>query len=215
MKNLLSVLMILLGGAATADSADPNIHYVVAGQGIAPWELSLQVGKVILDDQRTGETIRGSLVASPSSRNLENDAIRFKWAPKGVKNEWGSDDINVLTVSLINRNKGIDLTPVLDQAALTIDIRVLRAPSKLVTLALECAWDWECRGEVPLKSVLRKIPRDAWISLPVPLRCFQKDNEEFDYSNVTSILIRTPGKLEVEISDIRLTAYPADKVNCG
>lgn len=215
MKNYLLILMVLVTGTATANPADPNVQYVVAGKNIAPWELSLQFGKVILDDQMTGETIRGSLVASSASRNSENDAIRFKWAPKGVKNEWGSDDISVMTISLINRMEGIDLTPVLDQAALTMDVRVIRAPNKLVNITLESAWDWRTRGDVPLKSVLRRLPKNKWISVPIPLRCFLKDNEGLDISSITGVQLQTAGKMEIEISDLRLTAFPLDKVDCG
>ena len=207
--------MVLVTGVAAANPSDPNIHYIVAGRSIVPWELSLQFGKVMLDDQMAGETVRGSLAASPASRNSENDAIRFKWTPKGVKNEWGTDDVNVMTISLINRMQGVDLTAVLDQAALTMDVRVIKAPNKLVTITLESAWDWETRGDVPLKSVLRKIPKNEWVSVPIPLRCFLKDNQDLDLSAITGIQLQTGGKMEIEISDLRLTAFPPDKVNCG
>lgn len=215
MKYLFSIVMLFVAGSATANPDDPNVHYVVAGKAVAPWELSLQFGKVILDDQMVGETIRGSLVANAVGRNADDDAVRFKWAPKGVKNEWGSVDTSVLTVSLVNRMQGVDLTAVLDQAALTMDVRVIKAPNKQVTVTLESAWDWETRGNVPLKSALRKIPRKEWVSVPIPLRCFLNDNEDLDFTAITGIQLHTVGKMEIEISDLRLTAFPPDQVNCG
>ncbi|MGB5512585.1 MAG: putative glycoside hydrolase [Woeseiaceae bacterium] len=215
MKYVLSILMVLVTGTATANPSDPNIHYVVAGKSIVPWELSLQFGKVMLDDQMTGETVRGSLVASPAVRNSENDAIRFKWTPKGIKNEWGTDDTSVMTISLINRTKGVDLTAIVDQAALTMDVRVIKAPNRLTTITLESAWDWQTRSDVPLKSALRSIPKNEWISVPIPLRCFLKDKEGLDFSAITGIQLQTGGKMEIEISDLRLTAFPPDKVDCG
>lgn len=200
--------------SAPALSNDPNINYIVAGNAVVPWELSLQFGKIALENQ-SGETVRGSLVAEPVSRNGENDAIRFTWSPKGVKNEWGTDDKSVQTITLINRMSHVDISPVVDQAALTMDVRVIKAPNKHVTITLEAAWDWETRAGVPLKAALRNIPKKEWISVPVPLRCFLKDKEDFDFSKLTGIQLQTDGKMQIEISDLRLTAFPADQVNCG
>ena len=200
--------------SASALSNDPNVNYIVAGNSVVPWELSLQFGKVALENQ-SGETARGSLVAEPTNRNAENDAIRFTWSPKGVKNEWGTDDKSVQTITLTNRMAHVDISSVVDQAALTMDIRVLRAPNKHVTITLEAEWDWETRTGVPLKSALRQIPKKEWISVPIPLRCFLKDNEDFDFSKLTGIQLQTDGKMQIEISDLRLTAFPPDQVNCG
>ena len=209
----MTVAVALCLAAAPALSNDPNVNYLVAGQSVVPWELSLQFGKVVLENQ-SGETVRGSLVAEPANRHGENDAIRFTWSPKGVQNEWGSDDTSVQTITLINRMAQVDISPVVDQAALTMDIRVIKAPNKLVTLTLEAAWDWQTRSGVPIKSALRKVKKNEWISLPVPLRCFLKDKEDFDFSKLTGIQLQTGGKMQIEISDVRLTAFPADKVNC-
>lgn len=214
MKYFLTIVTILLTGAAAADSNDPNIYYLVAGKSVAPWELSLKFGEVQLENG-SGETTRGSLVAEPANRNGNSDAIGFTWTPKGVTNQWGKDDTSVQTITLINRMAAVDIAPLVDQAALTMDVRVIRAPNKHVTLTLEAAWDWQTRANVPLKSVLRKIPKKEWISVPIPLRCFLKDKEDFDLSKLTGIQLQTGGKMQLEISDIRLTAFPADQVNCG
>ena len=213
MKYLLPVLIAFVAGTATANPSDPNVHYLVAGKSIAPWELSLQFGNVVLENQ-SGQTVRASLVAEPANRNGEYDAIRFTWSPKGVKNEWGTDDTSVQTITLINRMAQVDISPVVDQAALTVDLRVIDAPSRPVTITLEAAWDWQTRSGVPLRSALRNIPSNEWISIPIPLRCFLGDNEAFDFSQLTGIQLQTGGRMELEISDIRLTAYPAERANC-
>ena len=200
--------------AAPALSNDPNVNYIVAGDSVVPWEMSLQFGQIELEN-KSGETVRGSLVAEPASRNGENDAIRFTWSPKGVKNEWGADDTSVQTISLINKLAHVDISSVVDHAALTMDVRVIKAPNKHVTITLEAAWDWETRAGVPLKSALRSIPKKQWISVPIPLRCFLMDKEDFDFSKVTGIQLQTGGKMQLEISDLRLTAFPPDQVDCG
>ena len=210
----MTAAVLLCLAAVPALSNDPNVNYIVAGNSVAPWELSLQFGQVAIENQ-SGETVRDSLVAEPASRNGENDAIRFTWSPKGVKNEWGSDDKSVQTISLINKMAQVDISSVVDQAALTMDVRVIKAPNKLVTITLESEWDWETRTGVALKSTLRQIPKKEWISVPIPLRCFLKDNEDFDFSKLTGIQLQTDGKMQIEISDLRLTAFPPDQVDCG
>ncbi len=214
MKYFLPVLVGLVTVNATANTSDPNVHYLVAGKGVAPWELSLQFGEVLLDNQ-SGQTVRASLVAEPANRNGESDAIRFTWSPKGVKNEWGTDDTSVQTITLINRAAPVNISSVVDQAALTVDLRVINRPSRPVTITLESAWDWRTWSGVPLRSALRGVPRNEWISIPVPLRCFLGDNEAFDLSQITGIQLQTGGRMELEISDIRLTAYPAEQSDCG
>lgn len=214
MKYFLPVLIVILTETAAANPSDPNVNYMVAGRSIAPWELSLQFGTVVLDSL-SGQTARASLVAEPANRNGESDAIRFTWSPKGVKNEWGADDTNVQTITLINRMAHVDISPVVDQAALTVDLRVIRAPTGQVTITLESAWDWRARAGVPLRSALRSIPRNEWISVPIPLRCFLGNNEAFDFGQLTGIQLQTGGRMELEISDIRLTGYPAEMANCG
>ena len=215
-KLLVSVAAVaaLCLAAVPAYSNDPVANYIVAGNVVVPWELSLNFGKTVLEN-KTGETTRGSLAAEPAKRNTDGDAIRFTWAPKGVKNEWGSDDKGVQTITLVNSLAQVDISSVVDQAALTMDIRIIRAPNKRVTLTLEGAWDWETRAGVPLKSALRSLPKNEWVSVPIPLRCFLKGNEDFDFRTLTGIQLQTGGKMQIEISDLRLTAFPPDKVNCG
>ena len=205
---------------AVATSPDPNINYLVSGQAVHPWELSLQFGKVKLDGEtRSGETAKSSLVAVASDRSGVGvgDAMRFTWRPRGVKNQWGGDDEAVSTVSLTSPAKSVDLSPVYDQAALTMDVRVIRAPNKPVRLSLQCGWQWQCRAAVPLKSVLRRVKKNEWVTIPIPLQCFDSTGDyEFDFSQVTTMLmLHTGGKMDLEISDLRLTAFPPDKVNCG
>ena len=94
----MAAAVVLCLAAPPVLSQDPNVSYIVAGESVVPWELSLQFGQVALEN-KSGETVRGSLVAEPASRNGENDAIRFTWSPKGVKSQWGTDDTSVQTIS--------------------------------------------------------------------------------------------------------------------
>lgn len=205
-----SVFLLFYCAGATAQTPDPNSYYLYQGEGVGSWELSLNFGTVILDTERAGQTIRGSLTASPGSMS---NTINLKWSPKGLKNEWGTIDENVLTLNLINRLAPVDLTSVVDQAALVFDIRVIRAPKKHVDLTVECNWDWQCRSTIPIKQPLRKLPKNEWVTFPVPLQCLDKDG--FDFSKLTtSFMLQTTGKMEIELGDVRLAAFPPDQVKC-
>lgn len=203
-------LVCSIGSSAVAQTPDPNSYYLHQGTAVTPWELSLNFGDVVLGQDRTGETLRGSLTASPGSND---NAINLKWSPKGVKNEWGAADENILTMNIINRQTLVDLTSVVDQAALVFDVRVITPPNKQVELTMECDWDWKCRSTIPIKQPLRKLPKMEWTSFPVPLQCL--DKEGFDFSKVsTSFMLSTKGRMEIELGDIRLAAFPPGQVKC-
>lgn len=192
---------------------DPNIFYIDQGEGVKPWELSLQYGQVLLEN-KSGETVKKSLVAEPAQRDKPGDAIRFTWNKKKVLTDWGGQNQAVSTVTLINKSGPIDLAEVKDQAALVLDLRVLERPKEHVTLSLESGWDWKSRASVPLKNVLRKLPKKKWVSLPLPLQCFK--GGDIDFTRLTSMmLLHTDGNLKLEISGARLAAFPPEKVTCN
>ncbi len=185
----------------------------IRGEGVAPWELSLQYGQVVLEN-KAGATVKNSLVAEPATRDKEGDAVRFTWNKKKVLTEWGSQNEAVSTVTVINKAGAIDLSDVKNQVALVVDLRVLKRPKDHVTLSLESNWDWESRASIALKNVLRKLPKKQWVSLPLPLQCF-KDGD-IDFTRLTSMmLLHTDGNLELEISGARLAVFPPEQVTCN
>jgi hypothetical protein len=211
-KSSVILFVWILSPLLFAQNLDHNINYFLKGRSVGPWELSLQFGQVKLDGNN-GKTARGSLVIEPSNRNGENDAVALTWKPKGIKTEWGTDDVNVMTLNLINTQGVIDLSSVKNDAALAFDIKVIKGPKELVTLAMESNWNWKSRSEFPLKQVLNRLPKDEWLTIPIPLQCF--DNGKLDFKKLTTIfMLQSSGKMQIELGDIRLTAYPAAKVNC-
>lgn len=206
-------LLCLAPALYSQEPLDPNIFYIDQGEGVKPWQLSLQYGQVLLEN-KSGATVKDSLVAEPASRDKPNDAIRFTWNKRKVLTEWGGQNAAVSTVTLINKSGAIDLSGVKDQVALVLDLRVLERPKEHVTLSLESNWDWKTRASVPLKSVLRKLPKKQWVSLPLPLQCFK--GGKLDFSRLTSMmLLHTDGNLDLEISGARLAAFPPGKVTCN
>ena len=211
-KSAMCLMLMLLNVPIQAQYFDPNINYFVQGRSVTPWELSLQFGQVKLEGNN-GSTTRNSLVIKPAIRTSENDVVSLTWRPKGIKNEWGGDDINVMTMNLMNTQTTVDLSNVKMDAALTFDVKVIQSPNELVTLTLQSNWNWKSRSAFPLKQVLSRLPKKKWVSVPIPLRCF--DNGTLDFEKITTIfMLQTAGKMKIELGDIRLTAFPADKANC-
>ena len=213
MKKLLSCLLIILpvvgiSGRALANP-DPSIHYFVDGLVIAPWELSLEYGKSQIDEEGKAATVRNSLVLQAVDGKNGNDAVQLKWKPKGIKTEWGAVNKNILTATLTNRGGSIDLSSVVNNAAITVDIMVVSPPKELVDWTIESEWNWKQRATFGLKHVLRKLPKKKWVTLPIPLKCFGNGNVNF--SKITSIMqLSTEGKMDVIVGDIRLTAVAED-----
>lgn len=213
MKILLSYTLIILSfttasGRALANT-DPTIHYFVDGLVIAPWEMSLEYGKSQIDEEGKAATVRDSLVLQAVDGKNGNDAVQLKWKPKGIKTEWGGINRNILTATLTNTGGSVDLSSVVNNAAIAVDIMVLSPPKELVDWTIESEWNWKQRGTFGLKHVLRKVPKKKWVTLPIPLKCFANGNVNF--SKITSIMqLSTEGKMDVIIGDIRLAAVAED-----
>ncbi len=208
---IISTTLLLIPNAIT-EELNPSINYMSSGKSVTPWEFSLQFGKYLLEDGKAA-TRKNSLVATSSTRNTPNDTVNLKWTPKGIKNQWDSVNTAVSTVNITNKNNHIDLLPVKDNAALVFDVKVKRAPNKNVDLTMECNWDWKCRSTISLKSALKNIPKNEWVTLPIPLKCFETGN--FDFSKVTTtFMMQTTGKMEIELGDVRLAAFPPEQINC-
>ncbi|WP_394174807.1 putative glycoside hydrolase [Thalassotalea litorea] len=186
--------------------------YFIAGQSNTPWQFSLQFGQVALENQ-SGKTAKGSLKAQKATRNVEGDAVRLTWKPKGVKNEWGTEDKNVMTANIINTQRFANLLPYQDRGVLLIDIKVNNAPNKNVDFTMECNWDWQCRSSFPLKNALKRLPKGEWAMLPIPLSCFKR--ADFDLSKVTSpFMLYTGGKMDLEINNVRVV-QTENPLSCG
>ncbi|GEA01571.1 putative glycoside hydrolase [Alteromonas macleodii] len=205
--SLVVVLLVSNSAFGKQNETDPNIHYFHEGLVISPWELSLNYGKNSIDENGYASTVRNSLVLRAVEGKNGNDAIQLKWKPKDIKTEWGGIDKNILTATLTNTGGFIDLSSVKENAAIALDIMVLSPPKELVDWTIESEWNWKQRASFPLKNVLKKLPKKEWITVPIPLKCF--DGGSVNFSKITSIMqLSTEGKMEIVLGDIRLSALP-------
>jgi hypothetical protein len=197
-----SVFLVLFSVKLLAVEHNAQTDYFINGKSLSPWELSLAFGQDKLENN-SGKTLRGSLTAKPATKDNDNDAIRLTWKPKGIKNKWGTENKNVLTANVMNSINVTDLSSFVDNGVLLVDMKVVKPPKKTVELTMECNWNWKCRSSFPLKNGLKRLPKNEWVSVPIPLKCFAKNN--FDFSKVTTpFMIYTGGKMTIEIANVRL-----------
>lgn len=205
--------LIILSVKVQANTPDPTINYFIDGRVLVPWELSLEYGQQQIDEDGKASTVRESLSLEAVENDVGSDVVKLTWKPKGIKTEWGSINENILTATMTNSQRWIDLSSVKDQAALAVDVKVINPPKELVAWTLESEWNWKARASFPLKNVLRKLPKKKWVTIPIPLTCF--DNGSLNFEKITSIMqLKTTGKMTLELGNIRLAAAPPNS-SCG
>ncbi|MGJ8681827.1 putative glycoside hydrolase [Paraglaciecola sp.] len=204
------ILFSMLISASTVRAADPVSQYIINGEPVPKWVgfSGNSVNYFVPLEDGMSKTAKNSLII----KSVEEDgrkALHMKWSGKTVKTEWGSDSTSFFT---IGRHK-VDLSSVKDVAALAFEIKVIRPPKDQVTLSMRCNYSNKCKGEFPLKQILKRIEKKKWQTLPIPLKCFRKTGN-FDYTTITDLFsIETKGKLEIEIRSVQLVAAPKNS-NC-
>ena len=215
---LLYAHLLTLSVNANAIEQNPVSSYLFQGKPVKPWIPSVGNGLewfIPVVDQNA-ETKRKNLTISPAKKSEAGDALSVVWKGKKVKNEWGGNTLYDSSFTL-GRHK-IDISSVKDHAALAIEMKIIRAPTENTHLAIQCKNDNNnCSSQFHIKHVLKNLPEEEWITLPIPLACFSKTSkgDDFDFSNVTAMSIATQGKLELEIATIALVALPEGQVGCN
>ncbi len=214
MKLSTILLFACLSAAANAQAnTNSMVNYIVNGEIVKPWKMSIGNAlnwSIPVADGRA-ETAKGNLVVSPSED--EEGAMHLKWRGKVVKNQWGGNTLNQSFVTL-NGNK-IDLSTIVDNAAIAFQVKKLRNPSKDVALTMRCKNSNKCEEKFAIKHILKRLPSDEWKMLTVPLNCFAKGGD-FDYSQITDIFkIATEGKLDMLIKNVGLISLPTGSKGCA
>ncbi|WP_235425608.1 putative glycoside hydrolase [Cellvibrio mixtus] len=183
------------------NTLNPAYFYLVKGELInrsislgdpSNWSLNIQ--------GREGKSAGGKIEVAPIDFKAQGDAIQIKWSPR-------SKEVGNLGLY----GSAIDLSKFKDAAALTIDMRVDVKPDKDVKIGLDCGYP--CRADLSINSLIKKMPKGEWFSLPLPLNCFKSDN--FDLSKIVGpFSISTDGKFTVSITNIRLEKLGDGEKGC-
>lgn len=181
---------------------NPTYFYLVKGELIgrsislgdpSNWSTSLP--------GREGQSASGKITVAPTDFKATGDAIQINWSPR--KKVQGSFGLYGGT---------LDLAKFKDAASITIDMRVDGKPDKEVKIGLDCGYP--CRADIVINSMIKKMPKGEWFSLPLPLNCFKSDN--FDLSKINGpFTIATEGKFKVSITNIRLEKLPEGDKGCA
>ncbi len=220
MKNTKTKLSLTLSAAlfvsvAFAFSDDPVSSYIFKGDIVSPWKASVGNGLnwSIPVENQPAATERKNLVIKPTDKDEPNDTLYLKWKGKKVKTQWGGNALYDTTFTISGHS--IDLSTVKDVAQLVLQVKLKKKPNENVTIGMRCNYDNNCAGSFPIKAALRRLPKNEWTYLPIPLSCFA-NNGEFDFSNITTPLtIATQGKLEIEISNVGLAPLPEGSKGCS
>ncbi|KTT98464.1 1,4-beta-D-glucan glucohydrolase [Sphingomonas yabuuchiae] len=142
--------------------------------------------------------VMGPVQQTRVDRSAQEDSLRFAFAG------------TALAGAAIEEAKPIDITRESNgQLSLLLDYRVTGAPSGEVTLGM----DGGKTASVPITGAL-KGELGQWRQLAVPLRCFADGGVAMGAVSKPWI-IATSGKLNLDISSIRIASAPPGPVSCG
>jgi beta-glucosidase len=145
-------------------------------------------------------TPSGSLTVRAADRSAQEDARAASWSGAG---EAAVSIAGDQPVDLSRESNG-DL-------ALGFAVRVDRAPSAAVTLAVDCGDG--CSGELDVTEAVSGAPPGEWTDVRIRLRCFAEAGA--DMTRVTAPLrISTSGTLELSFADVRLVSAAEGQADC-
>ncbi len=193
--------------AQTPDNAKPKLnskfYYIHEGKVVDGWSLNLgdptNWSTPVTD--RKGKSASGKVAVEPSDFKTKNDAITITWASrseeKGTFAIYGAD---------------IDLSTAENTAVLVIDMKVETSPNKEVSIGMGCTYP--CEGMVSMGKPLKKLEKDKWQSLPIPLNCLTKAGLDLKKIN-GPIVISTEGKMKLSITSIHLEKLQEGDASCA
>ena len=184
-----------------ADAPNNKLNYLINGDLVNGW--SLQLGDPTnwstSVSNRNGESASGKVKVEPSDRNAKGDALKVTWDKKP-----GQGNLGIYGGS-------VDLSNLENDGALFIEIKVITPPAGNVTIGMDCGYP--CGGKVSVSKNLKKLKRNEWDMLPIPLNCFTK--EGLDIKKVIGpFTMSTDGKLQIELGEIKLLKLAEGDVGC-
>lgn len=189
---------------ASAQEAQVNnkLTYLLNGKTVSGWVMQLgdPTNWSTQVKNSEGQSASGKVTVAPSDRNSKGDAIKVTW--NGKINGQGNFAIY---------GSSLDLSNLENDAALYIEMKVIVPPNENITIGMDCGYP--CGGKVPVQRNIKKLKRNEWDALPIPLNCLTK--EGLDLKKVNGpIVIGTTGKMEVELGDIRLLKLADGDMGC-
>lgn len=166
---------------------------------------SLPGWNIFIENYETQQQFSGESSALPkgdvkiqlSNKDFARDALTFSW-----QDTWRAG---------MTFEKGIplDLTPYMQQGALSFDIKINELAKGGVSFKMECN-ETNCDRRVPFTLKARELIGKGWQKIYVPLHCFKQDQDNFTAVTMPFAL-EVGGKGNVSIANIELLSkIPAD-----
>jgi beta-glucosidase len=140
------------------------------------------------------------VTARGADRNAQEDSVRIVWTGRGA------------ATAAIVEDAPVDLTRQSNAGlVLAIDLRVDAAPSRPVTLGMECGPG--CAGAVAIEAPLRAAPPGQWTRIAVPLACLASAGADMQRI-ATPLAITTTGTLDLTIASARFEQAKGNTIGC-
>ncbi|WP_288132504.1 glycoside hydrolase family 3 N-terminal domain-containing protein [Microbulbifer sp.] len=174
---------------------------VFNGRALDPWSFQVtDAGNNQSEITSSVAKLQGIKVQSVD-RNVQEDSRRLQWTGEGN------------AVAGFFANSRTDLSAYLsNQGALVFDVKVDGAPSDAVNLGMYCGQD--CGAEQSITELLSGTTAGEWKTVAVDLQCLAKGGAKMDMV-LSPFYVRTAGKLDLTIHDIRIAAKSEADINCG
>ncbi len=201
--NLLSILVVTLFLSSGAIAQEDEV--IFSADGDSPWRLYLG------SSNNWMVPVQGDVTTSHKSKVItvsridhisEKDAIQAVWKSGLGQLYWQEDDPR-------------DYRDLAEQGgALSIVIRVDKAPKKSVDIKMDCGYP--CAGSLDMTKLLKSVPEDQWFRISIKLSCFEDAGANL--SNIVApMVVATNGSFKLSISEVRLTRNPVPEsvIPCG
>lgn len=200
---------LLLQGCATNAPSAPS-EWVLFGDGAAPGlrvQLAAPGGDVDLTGASAATPNTAKAGEQPSDAQLrrvprrgEGDALELQW-----RNTW-------FTSLRLVAEKPLDLRPWLPDATVEVDLNVLDVARSGLSFAMGCGPG--CGRKVSHVLPSRALQGLGWQRVAVPLRCFERDGN--DFSAVTQpFVLDSGGSGAVKVSAVRFVRQGKPNVSCA
>lgn len=184
---------------------NPSGFVVFDGSNVAPWRLYLGSNNnwmVPVEGPETTAYKSNVITVRRADHIKRDDAVQVEW--KGG-----------LGQVYFQEFKAWDLTGLAKQgAALSMVIRIDKAPKKSVDLKMDCGYP--CAGTLNMTKLFKAIPTDQWLRVSFKVSCFKEGGANLG-NIMAPMVLATKGSFEISISDVRVLMDPPPEslVACG
>lgn len=179
---------------ANAQSPNPKAHYLHDGAPVAGWHMALG------DESQWYQPVKSDKQSSQNKAiSIEKVTVDGK---QGQRLTWRKKDKDGAFSVL---GQAIDIKALESTIGLAVEMRVEKRLKNPLVLSMDCGYP--CRGSFTLNPLIDAYPKNEWITIPIPLRCFAQKGTDLSKMN-TPLHFQTKGKFQLVVGEVRLIQLP-------